>query len=481
MQTLRIHQEVGVAAVAGAVEGGAVPPATIAGLVALARAAVKAPAAEPARAAGPVIAATVVAVVAVVGNSAMEQESKYNKTLLGVIAAGVLIIGMLVLAGLNPSFLYNTAERLNLLNASQKEVATAQQISAGKQSAWNGDYMSAASDVGAVVEAGDTSNPYFFSAIVLYAESKWQSAKTADDRVAAMRLFIRYFDLAEQYPVLQANAVNRIATALYASGEQAVIDTVAQQEPFSSMRIPGDNYASMKNVIEYSLSIYPTYDAHLLLARLEADAVLSGLVKGSTALLKNTPEVRIQMEERVSKIVSEVAAADALYVARQPQFTQSSPFNVTTDAWYYFWRGQVLAAAARIDSQYAALAEQSFDAAITSVEMQKDDSGAPYTILLPVTARTELAYARLLHDVGGSEQDASVRRHLSVFVQIVTGAQSDMVHDLISFFDQTKDGALVTGSEWSQVSLRQSYDEYVALANISPELKQFLISRGWRL
>ncbi len=326
------------------------------------------------------------------------------------------------------------------------------------------------------LEAADTADQNRAWARSILAQSTFDAATTTAQRVAAVRLMKENF-IEAQSASLRAAIIDQISTAILDSQSKKVTEVVFSGEPFAAYKGETTD-ATIARLAEYSISIYPTASAYLMLARLEADTIMGSLYPGSSRLVETGSVFADGLSARAASIRRYVGQADALIDA-DVQRAAASPYGVTVLSWHHFWRGYALGVAARVDTAHLSGSEDSYRRVIDLAVSTRDAVGRPYPALSIIATKAELSYARMLHAVSGSDRAADVQAHLSRFVEAITADQI-FYRAFYHFFDQAKAGAVATPDAKYGARYRE-YLEYRALADLSPELKTFLISRGWGL
>ncbi len=390
-------------------------------------------------------------------------------TVAGIVA---LMVALFSWAFFFPTSFYKTLSFFGIMSAEQARLLSNEHLTQAIESSWNRDNASAIRAAKSIVERGDTTDPNYFAALALQAESEFSAARTLGERIAAVELMKKFY-IEAPTPRLKAIALNNLLTALYGSGERVVIEAAASGEPFASLYDPQDLAGSMLRAADYSIATYPLPAPFILKARVQTDRIFALTQPGTNVPLDGAAD----LGEMSADIAELVRQADEVYENEKAEMLRT-PFSITVEPWFYFWRGHVLGGAARVDSSHLSEAEASFNRVIDLYTGDGQNQEPAYPILLPVAARAHLAYARLLHAVDSEGRASDIRSHLAAFVAFMQ-QDSPELQDLVRFFDRAKDGASITGEEWANDSRRRSYIEYMSLAKYSPELTEYLKQRGW--
>ncbi len=293
------------------------------------------------------------------------------------------------------------------------------------------------------------------------------TATTTAQMIEAVRAIKESFNAATSDPSARASAVNTLIAALYDFKNRAANAEAYKDEPFKSLRISDDVSASLKNMAAYSVSIYPTADAYLYLARADANLILDALATPGSD--------KKSLGENVAGIIDAVQKADALLSANKPN--RSSFYN--SYPWQLYWKAYDMGAAARADARYLPQAEDAFKDAVAYFEMTKDPAGNTVPAIEMMGTDARLSYAVTLYRVSGHEHASDIRENLRQFLQNIQ-ANPSRYQGYFNFFNAART-ATASGTTTAQRRAYASHLLYSRLAELSPELRTFLVFNGWNI
>lgn len=340
--------------------------------------------------------------------------------------------------------------------------------------------LSADSDVVAeqtrrVIQDSSSSREAAAWARAVQTQTAYQTATTPEARVAIVRVMIDNYEDAES-PRARAYALNMLAAAtiMYARENVAYIE-IFESDPFRKFASTTRG-GSKQNLLDYSISIYPTPEAYYLRAIVGARRIESALRPGTTIRLGTSASIET-LRERARNLKEIIKKGDA--VAAQNLIATGDPRH---DALGIIWRGLLRALSledvALVDAASVSEAESTYRGIITVAEKMKDPAGQIYPAFKIKILYAHLYTARLLNAVGGTDNVAKARDHLSIFVGEVS-QDAETYEDIYSMFNWLR-GAVNSTDEAQAFRYRQR-QTYVAMANTSPEFRNYLISQGWSL
>src|SRR3989344_6437415 len=128
-----------------------------------------------------------------------------------------------------------------------------------------GDSEKAEAEAKAFLQDKTIADSGYIGALAVLADATIKNATDADGVVRGVRILKRLYAEAELYPYARAVAVNKMISVMFAAQNKTVFDEVFRDEPFKSLRAAGDATASIENLANYSIGIFPTADGYLAL------------------------------------------------------------------------------------------------------------------------------------------------------------------------------------------------------------------------
>ena len=165
-----------------------------------------------------------------------------------------------------------------------------------------GDSVKAEAEADAFLQNKTVADPGYIGALATLADATIKNTSGSDDVVRGVRILKRLYTETESYPYAQAVAVNKMISAMFATQNKTVLEEVFRDEPLRSLRVAGDATASVENLANHSISIFPTADGYLALARQQAELLMFGMQAGTSVPLDSSAEARAIGNERVFKI-----------------------------------------------------------------------------------------------------------------------------------------------------------------------------------
>lgn len=361
------------------------------------------------------------------------------------------------------------AYRAQLRSEQPAQVQRPAELNSSIAFAVRGDSAVAAKVAGDYIKDKNVQDPYYLLGMSVRANTLTEAATTTDQMIDAVRAIKESYNTALPNSLPRASAVNTLIVALYRFKNGEVNAEAYKEEPFKALRVEGNDRASLKKLAEYSLSIYPTAEGYLYAARADAEALRDEFVakRGS-----------VPSKADVTKIVDMLPKADALMY-------DGSKNNLNLDfiygsyCWQLFWKAYDLGVIAQIDPGYLPTAEKAYKAAFDYARMTKTPEGNEIFSVVKMGTEAHLAYAVMLYRVAGGKRAEDIHSHLLAFLDDVKKNPS-WYSGYYSFFNKAK-----TASSGGKTSLEKlAYEAhllYSELSKLSPELKAFLIGRGWNL
>ena len=375
-----------------------------------------------------------------------------------LLAAALLVIGGGVV------FYYYFEPTLSLGKDSLEKMSEAVYAS------WRGDYARAFEGAQRITKSGP-SNPQYFSARALEQSLAMFQAGSQEDRIALVRAILDDFETAEE-PHLKAYAVNRLALALEAIPEQYLFDEVFTNEPFRAYAVPGDRALTLRKLAEFSRTLYPTPDVLVNIARWHAGKILNSYT--SPAL---SSDARQANREHAQTILQLVGEAETVFQQERPNIAYS-PFAITVEPRFYYWKGFLLGAVSLTDASYTARSRAAFAEVFRMYDERRNPQGDRYALVSRPALDAHISYTRFIltePDVYGTEEEA--RTHLRGAAEILR-AYPD-THSIYLEHLQALGADTEEGRQSNSARLRE-WRRYVRFGVLSSEFRNLLLSLGWQ-
>lgn len=332
---------------------------------------------------------------------------------------------------------------------------------------WKGDYVALRTEIESAVENLKTSDPFYFENRMLEVSLAYIGADTSEKRVLAMK---KQLALYHEVPVtgsfLRAGMLNGITGAVIADNDSGVYGEVFGDPEFQQFKVEGNANLSLVNLVNYALSIRPTWQATLQKSRLtDGKWILDNLSK------KEEGGGEVELGARARAISEILAEADALYKEAE-QYHSYSVRAVALPAKYSLSRATLLDIAARADSSKFSLAKAEYEKIFNYYNNTRASDGSRYVILESPVVAGSIAYANLLARTG--TKSSEIKPHLDRVAEIVKNNPEGNATFLFSvkklWERHVADPDLV----------KNRYADALAAAEISPAFKELLTEHGWK-
>lgn len=239
---------------------------------------------------------------------------------------------------------------------------------------------------------------------------------------------------------VRAYAINEMATFYFHDFNEEITSEIFKDAPYSSMFISNNIKASYNNLYKYSVSIQPTAQAELRIARYLAEELISNNDTASIDREKTVLEIR-------DRIVS--ANKDLERIVSKDRNSASVTF---------FLLGQVLSMLERLGASAGISPESAFDSALTYANEKKD----PLNYIPPIS----YSYAIHLATVSQNKDAEKILRLMKNVYEYPQFNKSSLYKRLLQYKD-------------SPNSI--DYQNAVAISKMDTGFKNFLVSIGWKL
>lgn len=365
------------------------------------------------------------------GSTSSESNTK------GLIVAGVAILVLAIVIGyytLGDQFGNQIVNRNTSFTSHERLVTSSEEYKTAEEFRSAGNHAEA---VAYYEEAMSKSN----SADAGQIDYKIGSSLLADGKIGSGVSHLKEVASNTNYNgYVRAYAINEMATFYFHDFNEEITSEIFKDAPYSSMFISNNIKASYNNLYKYSVSIQPTAQAELRIARYLAEELISNNDTASIDREKTVLEIR-------DRIVS--ANKDLERIVNKDRNSASVTF---------FLLGQVLSMLERLGASAGISPESAFDSALTYANEKKD----PLNYIPPIS----YSYAIHLATVSQNKDAEKILRLMKNVYEYPQFNKSSLYKRLLQYKD-------------SPNSI--DYQNAVAISKIDTGFKNFLVSIGWKL
>ncbi|TSC86213.1 MAG: hypothetical protein G01um10148_719 [Parcubacteria group bacterium Gr01-1014_8] len=369
---------------------------------------------------------------------------------------GIIVLILLVAAVLSTAALYVFRPDLFLLRGGLSEEEQKKMTDTALHLAAQGRSDEAVAQAELVMRG--SSEPNFVARSVVDT-GKFMSGD-ARKRIEAVQLTKETYTLSKtNYE--KALQVNKLLGYINAAFEPFVFDEVFVGEPFQSFLVQDDAATSIRNLAEYSISLYPTTEAQFRIGQWYTDRIRN--------LYGDWNATPAQKKEYAGEIAKVIASADAL-LPQELKTVEGRPFEYMVEPRFLFWKSYLYGVMARVQPEYLEDAKIALDALVKLNETTRDEKGAPIPLIASRLPYTYFNYALALYDVQGTDAKAEINKYLNALMTLVE--KDPAVHQgyYLAFL---REGGARSKADWERY-----YKGYIDLSELNPNFKEFLIKYG---
>lgn len=340
----------------------------------------------------------------------------------------------------------------------------------------SGDFATAASSAQSVLSQSGSSlssSDYTWAHLII-ADSSALQATTTESQIAALNAILGdYHQL--QDPFSRAWELDRFVEVA-ASANQATLSTVLSNDVELKSLLATSSETTTSNIAVYSYNQYPTSAAAYYAAYADSRLIFDQYSQ------RTNSSVSSKLTAAKTDALSWIQKGDTER-ALETQFATSSPYGpYAYTAWTDYYRSLPISAVALMDPTHMADARSNYQA-IYDAYAQAQSTGTTYQQILLAVVPAEFNEAYLLYLSDPKANATEITNALKTALSLVQ-ANPDALQKFIAGFDILGNPSSASSLGYNATEIAQltkQHAVYVQMAAISPDLKAFLIARGWSL
>jgi len=373
----------------------------------------------------------------------MDEPRKYSFKQLAII---FLIIAVIILAAL---MLQNFNSLSTLSNIASNPLYEAMS---------SGNVSEAGIQARNLLSSGSTLSPVDAMWARLAAVDTYQgNATSSSAQETAISAFLETYHAAPD-ALTRAWIVNRLDKLLWDSGVSTMSETLSQDPEFNKL-LASTSLQTVKNIAEYSYSIYPTSVAAYIAAGVSAQPIIDAYTEHGS-VNASSPSI-VSTKTEVINWLTESDYSRSI----EMQYASSSPYGAATFiAEINSYRAYPVSALALIDPSYQSDANATYQNIFNEYTSSLSQNSAPSALLIQIVDSAYFMQAYFL----------TIQNPIANKAQII-----DDLHQGIALVQQYPDQLqqfVAAPQQNAQPSLNMKL-----MAPISPEYKSFLTSEGWNI
>ena len=266
----------------------------------------------------------------------------------------------------------------------------------------------------------------------------------------------------------QALLINRLLGYITTAMEPEVIDEIFTGDPWSSMKVEGDDLASLKSLAEYSLAKKYTNFANFKVGIWRASKIFKhydGYVPLSNGSLAS----------EVAAIQNILAKTDENFALEEKEIAGRPYWEVQAPAFYYF-QGFLYGALALVHPEELKKSEDAFLKVRDYYRYRRNADDSPNAMIEARVVYADFSLATYKYAIEGNKALREVRADLQEMIDLMDAHPDWHNGAFLAFMHQTVlDGPEKTKGRW------YSYARFKQMADIYEPFKDFLNKHGWNL
>ncbi|QQG38191.1 MAG: hypothetical protein HYS26_01385 [Candidatus Kaiserbacteria bacterium] len=396
----------------------------------------------------------------------MDEFEQAGKNRIGVVAIALGIVGFALVALFFYEFALLKRDVGDLAGPKPVGAIEAVQLQKLYNLAEGGDYAAASREAeeGIALWSEDTVAGQRARSVKVTADF-WSGEK--EKRLDAVRATKVQLQESPGTPYNQALFVNRLLSYMTTAMEPEIIDEIFSGE-FASMRVPGDDVASLGKLAEYSLSKDYTNLANFKVGIVHA----AELFKHFDGVKQLSSAELAEYVSAIRKVISETSS----HLEEEERRMYGRPYwELQAPAFYYF-QGFLRASIALAYPEYLPSAKEALRQVEQYYRDRRTESGGPNKMIEARVVYTNFSLATFMYAIEGEQSKPQVQAALQTIIDLVEADPEAHKGAFLTFMRQTlEDGPDQPKGRW------YSYGRFVQMADLYPPFKQFLNSYGWDL
>jgi len=284
-----------------------------------------------------------------------------------------------------------------------------------------------------------------------------------ENRIKAIQLTKEFIRSLEGDPYSQALQVNKLLSYIQIAADGRINREIFTGEPFKNFWVPEDLSSSIKNLAEYSLSLYPTTNARFHTAVWYVDRIRN--IRGAWNATDAEKKLYANEILRIIDVADQSFAESERSIAGRP-FDYTERFHLLFSKVYFY------SAVSRVYPQYLKEVKESFVALEKEYEAVRARTGGVNAFAATRMPDAYVAYAGALQQVAGRSAYAEVSATLDKLVEFVESDPKPHEGVYLTFIRQDR-------SKLTKATRERAFSVYYDLAVAHPPFRAFLERNGW--